>query len=135
MAGFASPYPPQKMQIHRFVVLEHTWNGVHFDVMLENAGALRTWAVDEEIRPEIALKARALPDHRLVYLDYEGPISGDRGHVRQWDRGTYERILWEADRVVVRLMGERFWGLLSIQLAAQDEAEDRDWVLRLGNLD
>ena len=33
--------------------------------------------------------AEALPDHRLIYLEYEGPISGDRGTVVAWDRGEY----------------------------------------------
>ena len=30
----------------RFVVLEHTWNGVHWDFMLEAGEVLRTWAID-----------------------------------------------------------------------------------------
>lgn len=30
-------------------------------------------------------------EHRRLYLDYEGPISGDRGSVRRVDAGTYER--------------------------------------------
>jgi hypothetical protein len=30
-----------------------------------------------------------LPDHRNAYLEYEGPISGDRGHVMQVETGTY----------------------------------------------
>jgi hypothetical protein len=30
-----------------------------------------------------------LADHRLAYLDYEGPVSGDRGIVRRLDTGTF----------------------------------------------
>ena len=33
--------------------------------------------------------AEASFDHRLVYLDYEGPVSGDRGRVRRVDAGTF----------------------------------------------
>ncbi len=123
----------------RFVVLQHTWNGVHYDVMLEHAETLRTWAVDEEIRPGFALRARPLPDHRRIYLDYEGPISGNRGRVTRLDRGTYEPIVWEPERVEARLFGSRFRGVLSLAVGREGEAfeveEGRDWVLRLGNVD
>src|SRR4051794_41980056 len=73
----------------RFVVLEHRWDGVHWDFMLETEGRLRTWAVDAPIEPGIDLPARALPDHRLAYLTYEGPVSGGRGEVRRGDSGPY----------------------------------------------
>ena len=33
----------------RFVLLEHNWNGVHWDFMLEVGEALRTWAIDAPI--------------------------------------------------------------------------------------
>ena len=29
-----------------------------------------------------------LPDHRSIYLEFEGPLSGDRGTVQQCDRGS-----------------------------------------------
>ena len=35
------------------------------------------------------MDCRSLADHRLAYLDYEGPISGGRGTVARWDCGTY----------------------------------------------
>lgn len=34
------------------------------------------------------LVAIRLPDHRRLYLDYEGPISDNRGHVRRVRAGT-----------------------------------------------
>jgi hypothetical protein len=33
--------------------------------------------------------AERLADHRLDYLKYEGPVSGDRGEVRRLDAGNY----------------------------------------------
>ena len=42
------------------------------------------------LRLVVEMDAEVLPDHRLAYLDYEGPISGDRGSVTRWDRGTYD---------------------------------------------
>ncbi|RUL88914.1 DNA polymerase ligase N-terminal domain-containing protein [Tautonia sociabilis] len=94
----------------RFVVLEHRWRGVHWDFMLERGGVLATWALSAAPGPESEAEASPLPDHRLAYLDYEGPISGDRGEVRRLDRGTYESIQWEEDRVVVRLLGDQVIG-------------------------
>ena len=44
----------------RFVLLEHVWNGVHWDLMLEHGDVLRTWAIDSPIVAGIDLPARAL---------------------------------------------------------------------------
>ena len=38
--------------------------------------------------PGVEMIAEALGDHRLDYLDYEGPVSGDRGLVSRWDRAV-----------------------------------------------
>ena len=74
----------------RFVILRHDHpRGVHFDFMLEAGGVLKTWALPEPPRPGVEMECEALGDHRLAYLDYEGPISGDRGSVVRWDRGEY----------------------------------------------
>ncbi len=35
-----------------------------------------------------AIEIEAIGDHRRAYLDYEGPISGDRGWVRRLRRGV-----------------------------------------------
>ncbi len=86
----------------RFVLLEHTWNGVHFDLMLEGGNELETWAIDEPIRSGIWLPARRLPPHRLAYLEYEGAVSHGRGSVRRLDQGTYELI--HADATVRRFL-------------------------------
>jgi len=75
----------------RFVILVHEapW-GRHWDLMLEKGPALATWAIPRPPDAAGTLLAEALPDHRLAYLDYEGPVSGGRGHVTRWDQGTYQ---------------------------------------------
>ena len=98
----------------RFVILEHRRGDVHWDVMLERGESLRTWAVDEPIAAEAILPARSLPDHRLAYLDYEGPISGDRGAVRRIAAGTYRPIEWADDRIVLYLDGDQLRGELTL---------------------
>lgn len=120
----------------RFVVLEHRGNGVHWDLMLEAAGALRTWAIDEPIVEGRDLPARALPDHRLIYLDYEGEISGGRGSVRRVAQGLYESRLWTPDLVRVRLDGAQVSGeVVLFSLDTGLTGAPRSWLFRLGNLD
>jgi hypothetical protein len=100
----------------RYVILEHTHQGVHFDLMLEVNGKLRTWRLASPPGSGKSIAAEASFDHRLLYLDYEGPISGDRGHVRRWDTGTYEGVACAADLVVVALGGEKLRGRLELRL-------------------
>lgn len=58
--------------------------------MLEDdRGTLQTWALTEAPCLDRQIYADALPPHRTEYLDYEGPISGDRGEVTRWIEGTY----------------------------------------------
>jgi len=103
-----------------YVILEHTWNGVHWDLMLEVGNALRTWALQSlPTVPGIWHQARPLADHRLAYLEYEGPISGDRGTVRRIDRGYYRLIEDQPDRLLIEFDGELFQG--TAELAADPE--------------
>ena len=126
----------------RFVLLEHHWNGVHWDFLLErpDGAALRSWAIDARVVSGVELPARGLADHRLVYLDYEGEVSGNRGEVRRVDRGEYEPLVWEDDRVNVRLAGAQLVGLVELWAAGSEAGVKetplpRNWNFRLGNFD
>jgi len=73
----------------RFVILEHDHPHLHWDLMLEAGGVLKTWRL---AKPPVELGpilAEPLGDHRIAYLDYEGPVSGGRGTVTRWDAGSY----------------------------------------------
>ena len=84
----------------RFVLLRHEMppnaeRGSHWDLMLENRGVLLTWELPQ--LPPSPLPAtfeqlgiRRIPDHRIDYLEYEGPVSNDRGTVRRVDSGGYQ---------------------------------------------
>jgi hypothetical protein len=121
--------------MRRFVLLEHRWNGIHYDFMLEVDGRLRTWSLGARISAGGVIGARALPDHRLAYLDYEGPISGDRGAVRRLDRGTYRTIAWEDGRIEVNLDGDQLKGTLCLTRDEYGGPEREGWSLRFGNRD
>jgi hypothetical protein len=94
----------------RFVVLTHDRPLLHWDFMLEHGEKLRTWRLAHPPDAGRPIEAEPLADHRLAYLDYEGPVSGGRGHVERWDRGEYETVESSATRIVVRLAGERLRG-------------------------
>ena len=62
-----------------------------------------------------------LPDHRLAYLEYEGPISGDRGTVSRCDAGEYA-LLNEGPRSLrLEMRGARLRGELSLERGGADD--------------
>jgi hypothetical protein len=89
----------------RFVILEHDHPHLHWDLMLEAGEVLRTWRLSEVPRPGLAVAAEPLGNHRKLYLDHEGPVSGNRGHVKRWDAGTFTWEVDSPDRLVIRLEG------------------------------
>ncbi|WP_422931113.1 DNA polymerase ligase N-terminal domain-containing protein [Singulisphaera sp. PoT] len=121
----------------RFVLLEHRWNGVHWDFMLESGESLRTWAIDAPIVAGTPLPARELAPHRPVYLDYEGEISGDRGSVRRLDRGEYSTLAWESDLVRVEVRGAQLIGTVTLRMMVEGGSTEAgcSWSFLLGNLD
>ncbi len=93
-----------------FVIILHTGYGPeHYDLMLkmvETAEALATWQLQRDclgLRPGEGQAARKLPDHRLAYLSYQGPVSGGRGQVTRIRAGTCETLERGPGRLVVRL--------------------------------
>lgn len=81
----------------RFVVLKHTMpldskRPDHFDIMFEHEGVLLTWELLSLISNSFDGECKRLFDHRLHYLEYEGPVSGNRGEVKRVDSGTYQAI-------------------------------------------
>ena len=108
-------------RLDRYVILEHDHPVRHWDLMLEEGGRLRTWRL--ACVPEAGLVMRAAPcfDHRRAYLDYEGPISGDRGQVVRWDWGVFTWLENQSGRVEVHLQGERCVGR-AVLVRESDEA-------------
>src|SRR5262245_23636940 len=91
----------------RFVLLLHDCpdgrpRATHLDLMVEVGSVLQTWALpqvpqawrgldlnDVQFSASNTVNAERLADHRLAYLEYEGPVSRERGHVRRLDEGSY----------------------------------------------
>lgn len=98
----------------RFVILEHDWPIRHWDFLLESGPVLRAWRLFAE--PTLGKEVPAEPngDHRLIYLDYEGLVSGDRGRVVRWDAGTFEWVADDSERIEVALYGAKLLGRCAI---------------------
>lgn len=114
-----------------YVILFHELPGggdrtSHWDIMLEDGPCLRTWAVEVKPRAGERMEALMLADHRLEYLDYVGPVSADRGHVSQWDRGSYHGSLSLTSASELQLEGIRWQGCL--RLEPDGQAEGRWWL-------
>jgi hypothetical protein len=112
----------------RFVILEHDSPELHWDFMLQSGDVLRTWRLEKapgQAGEEIA--ARRIADHRPFYLDYEGPVSGDRGIVRRWDSGWYEEGTAPPGgaAILLHLEGSRLRGEAILEKRAGEE-----WLFR-----
>lgn len=128
----------------RFVLLHHECpphyeRPSHWDLMLEEGDALRTWALVElpsswrgdgsgPPGPGNSVAAEPLLDHRLAYLDYEGPIEGDRGYVTRHDAGTFETLAQTPDGWTLALSGKLCHGTMTLHRDAHDANR---WTLRM----
>ncbi len=122
----------------RFVVLEHDWNGTHWDFMLEAGSGLKTWALSAPIVAGVEIAARMLADHRPVYLSFEGPISGGRGSVRRVAEGTYHTLEWNAEHIRVWLTGDQLVGEVDLNRSAsgaESSGGSTTWMFCLGKVD
>jgi len=104
---------PKTMGITRFVILHHREHGgEHWDLMIEQSAGLATWRLARMPAAEdhAPIPATRLPDHRKAYLEYEGPISRDRGEVRRVEEGACEILEQAAAGWRVVLRGARLSG-------------------------
>lgn len=118
----------------RFVVLLHETppgypRGTHFDLMLEHAGLLRTWALEKLPAAGESVVAERLPDHRLAYLDFEGDVAGNRGQVSRVDAGDFDVVTDSESLLVVAIRGGQLTGTLALAQVAEDAHR---WRVSLG---
>ncbi|NCZ97448.1 hypothetical protein EBZ02_09955, partial [bacterium] len=100
--------------------------GRHFDLLLEQGAACRTWRLIDLPQPGgPAVAALELPPHRLAWLDtVAADVSGGRGHARRVAAGTFEPLSLDADSLsaatvlVLKLVGEPISGRLRLESIA-----------------
>lgn len=108
------------LRVPTVLLLHQTPTGRHHDWLIGTPKYLcdsgsRLWTA-RVAPPSRCWRAQGLIDlevaspHRRAYLDYQGPISAGRGHVRRIDRGSVVIRLWRSDRVVWDVFMQHFTG-------------------------
>jgi hypothetical protein len=113
----------------RFTISKHVQaDSSHYDLMLEEGRILKTWQIAsvDFSSPQIV---RQSPDHRRVYLDYQGQISGGRGWVEIFDTGTYQVEGLKDDLIIFILNGKKLQVRLSLRLQSDRPGEGSEWQL------
>jgi len=116
-----------KTVVRRFVILHHSGYGRdHWDLMLEQSQSLATWKVYHEPGnlTKGAIEVFRIVDHRKAYLDYEGPVSDNRGEVRRVYAGTYILLQKSEDSWQVRLKADNIAGEYEMTCQQNDR-----WVI------
>jgi len=113
----------------RFVVQEHHARRLHWDLRLERAGTLASWAVPRGIpvHPDEDRLAVRTEDHPLEYLEFEGEIprgSYGAGTMDVWDSGTYEVEKFDDREVIAVFHGERVQGRYALF-----QTRGKDWMI------
>ncbi|MAT14353.1 MAG: hypothetical protein CMJ46_03690 [Planctomyces sp.] len=96
----------------RFTILIHDHPFLHWDLLVENGDTLLTWRLLKEPDEKGPIPCEPLPDHRRMYLDYEGQVSNDRGVVRQWTTGGCTLNQQQTDLYRLELNSPRIKGTL-----------------------
>ena len=114
----------------RFVIQQHDATRLHWDLRLEHAGVLLSWALPRGVpwNPQENRLAVRTEDHSLDFLDHEGDdFDGQFGAGRstRWDLGTYELHKFEDRKLVITLHGRRVTGKYSLF----SMRGTRDWLI------
>jgi hypothetical protein len=99
----------------------------HFDLFLESQGTLLTWELSSLPTTPKKQLVRRLANHRLVYLDFQGPLSDDRGTVKLVDSGSLKWMTLESERLIAHIKGQTADGILTLTSGAS--STDDVWNL------
>jgi bifunctional non-homologous end joining protein LigD len=128
----ASPVEPAPGSTARFVVHEHYATNHHFDLRLEVAGVLWSWALPKGLPtdPSANRLAVRVDDHDLDHIEFEDttPVEDVDGAIRKaiWDAGTYTVVRSSATKLVFDMTGSR--GTAQYALI---HTTDQNWILHL----
>jgi len=116
-----------------YVIQKHRASHLHFDLRLEEAGVLKSWAIPKvpPNTPGIRRLAVRTEDHPLGYERFEGTIPKGEygaGTVEIWDRGEYRLLESGPDRMTVEISGRRLNGRFALIRIKAREGGDKTWL-------
>jgi bifunctional non-homologous end joining protein LigD len=126
-----------------FVVHEHDASRHHYDLRLEVAGVLKSFAVPQgpSLDPKDKRLAVETEDHPMMYLDYEGVIPDGNygaGPMIAWDTGRVRYLEHDAEtgiekrKIDFELYGYKLRGRFALVLTSGRKGEvvkQRQWLL------
>ena len=130
-----------------FVVQKHQASHLHYDLRLQHAGVLKSWAVPKgpSMDPRDKRLAIMVEDHPLAYKDFKGRIPEGQygaGLVEIWDKGTYtltepgpgqEGRSMDASlakgHIDFTLKGKRLKGAFTLVRIKRQGDKDNQWLL------
>jgi bifunctional non-homologous end joining protein LigD len=126
----------------RFVVHEHKATRLHYDFRLEIGGVLKSWAVPKgpSMNPADKRLAVMVPDHDVLYIDFEGIIPEGRygaGPVVVWDAGAFTPLdsddpeaALAAGKFSFELNGKKLKGAFTLaQMKGLPKGTGKEWLL------
>ncbi len=114
---------------NNFVIHRHHASRLHYDLRIEENGALRSWAVPKGMPPlpGVMRLAVATEDHPIEYLTFEGEIpKGQYGGGKMWiyAQGKFEITKRKKTGFYFRVHSPQLSGEYRIH-----ESKDRQWLL------
>ncbi|OEU53264.1 MAG: hypothetical protein BA872_07870 [Desulfobacterales bacterium C00003060] len=128
-----------RSQLMRFLVQEHHARQLHYDLRLEMAGVLKSWALPKgpSLNPADKRLAVMVDDHPLEYFGFEGIIPAGQygaGAVVVWDQGEYGLLegndpleALEGGKMIIELHGKILKGGFS--LVRMKGRGENNWLL------
>ena len=109
----------------------HHATHLHWDLRLEMDNVLKSWAVPKKPALKKGTKRLAVQvdDHALEYAAFEGEIPKGMygaGKVIIWDKGSYELVEREKDKIVADFKGKKLRGKYA--LIRFRKAGEKNWL-------
>lgn len=123
----------------RFVVLRHEVPDdspipSHWDLLIEAGHSFLTWRLWQDWATVAEQSIQRIGDHRLDFLEFEGPLTGGRGCVGRVDSGELAAWVW-CDREIAGAFRGRFGTVQRRLFRLESTGGADEWRLEQTTLD
>lgn len=116
-----------------YVIQKHKASHLHYDLRLEEGGALKSWAIPKLPPQEENVRRLAVEteDHPLGYKDFEGVIPEGEygaGKVEIWDQGAYLSLESNPGKRIIEIKGHKLFGRYALIKLKPKDSKDKNWL-------